>query len=242
MQSLQAGAQELAVPELRRARARAQRLPRGARGRADDRGAGPDREPAGARRRRARVPGERGREPTLSAFLQEISLFSDQDALRGGAQPRHADDAPQREGARVPRRLPDRDGGGHLPALALDRGARDRGGAAPLLRRHDAREGAADADARGARARSGAARLQPARRFLDELPEERGRARAAAAGLVVGLRRAARVAGRSRAPTSRPLDRRLRPPRDARRGRRHPRSSRAASSPSASQTTAPSGG
>ena len=39
MQSLQAGALELEVPELRRARARAQRLPRGARGRADDRGA-----------------------------------------------------------------------------------------------------------------------------------------------------------------------------------------------------------
>ena len=32
-------------------------------------------------------------------------------------------------------RLPDRDGGGHLPALALDRGQRDRGGAAARLRR-----------------------------------------------------------------------------------------------------------
>ena len=63
------------------------------------------------------------------------------------ARARHADDAAQREGPRVPRRLHDRDGGGHLPALALDRGAGRRGGAAPLLRRHDARDGAADAHA-----------------------------------------------------------------------------------------------
>ena len=42
------------------------------------------------------------------AFLQEISLYSDQDALRGEDEPRHADDAAQREGPRVPRRLPDR--------------------------------------------------------------------------------------------------------------------------------------
>ena len=122
-----------------RARARAQRLPRGARGRADDRGAGPDREPAGARRRRAGVPSTPPRSRSLSGFLQEISLFSDQDALRERAEPRHADDAPQREGARVPRRLHDRDGGGDLPARALDRGAGARGGAAARLRRHDAR-------------------------------------------------------------------------------------------------------
>ena len=43
-------------------------------------------------------------EPSLSSFLQEISLYADQDALRERAEPRHADDPPQREGARVPRR------------------------------------------------------------------------------------------------------------------------------------------
>ena len=43
-----------------RAGARAERLHRRARGRADDRGAGPAREPAGARRRRARVPARLG--------------------------------------------------------------------------------------------------------------------------------------------------------------------------------------
>ena len=63
--------------------------------------------------------------------------------LRPGRDPRRglardADDPPQREGPRVQGGLPDRHGGGDLPALALDRGAGSRGGAAPLLRRHDA--------------------------------------------------------------------------------------------------------
>ena len=57
LQSLMAGALELPVPGAPGAGARAERLPGGARGRADDRGAGPHREPARARRRRARVPG-----------------------------------------------------------------------------------------------------------------------------------------------------------------------------------------
>ena len=65
-----------------RARARAQRLHRVARGRADDRGAGADREPAGARLL-AREWLEQAPEPTLSSFLQEVSLYSDQDAIRG---------------------------------------------------------------------------------------------------------------------------------------------------------------
>ncbi len=54
--------------------------------------------------------------------------------------PRDADDAPQREGPRVPDRLHDRLRGGRLPALALARRGHARGGAAPLLRRHDARD------------------------------------------------------------------------------------------------------
>ena len=97
--------------------------------------------------------------------------------LRPGRDPRrglarHADDDPQREGARVPRRLPDRHGGGDLPALALDRGAGGRGGAAALLRRHDARDGAADADCTRRRACStAAASYNLPSRFLDELPE-----------------------------------------------------------------------
>ena len=65
----------------RRGGARPHRLPRGARGRADDRGERPHREPRGAGRRRARV--RRGRGGAVAVgFLQEISLYSDQDALR----------------------------------------------------------------------------------------------------------------------------------------------------------------
>ena len=67
--------------------ARPHRLHRVARSRAHDRGARPHREPRGARRRRARVRQRRRRRvpdgPPLSGFLQEISLYSDQDALRG---------------------------------------------------------------------------------------------------------------------------------------------------------------
>ena len=58
-------------------------LHRVARGRAHDRGAGPHREPAGARLARARVASSSAAEPTLSSFLQEVSLYSDQDAIRG---------------------------------------------------------------------------------------------------------------------------------------------------------------
>ena len=79
-------------------------------------------------------------------------------------------------------------------------------------------------------------------RFLDELPEAARRARAAAAGVVVELRRAAPEPDRAARGRARPLDRRLRPPLDARRGRRRRGSSPAASSPSASPTTAASGG
>ena len=82
--SLMSQSQELERARARRARARAERLPAGARGRAHDRGAGPHREPAGARRRRARVRrADATEEPSLSSFLQEISLYSDQDAIRG---------------------------------------------------------------------------------------------------------------------------------------------------------------
>ena len=49
--------------------------------------------------------------------------------------PRHADDAAQRQGPRVPGRLHDRLRGGRLPALALARRGQPRGGAPPLLRR-----------------------------------------------------------------------------------------------------------
>ena len=185
-------------------------------------------------------------EPSLSQFLQEISLHSDQDALRDDDErrPGDADDAPQREGPRVPRRVHARDGGGDLPALALDRGELARGGAAALLRRHDAREGAADAARTRCGARSTAARdANLPSRFLDELPEEGVERERLAAGVVVGLRRAGAARARVRAarrtcPTSRratPCATRRSAPGSSR------GSSPAASSPCASRT-APSGG
>src|SRR5579862_555700 len=89
---------------------------------------------------------EPGAEPVLLPAGGLALLRPGRDPRRGVA--RHADDAAQRQGPRVPRRPPDRDGGGDLPALALDRGARGRGGAPSLLRRDDARDGEADAPAR----------------------------------------------------------------------------------------------
>ena len=89
--------------------------------------------------------------------LARLRPGHDQDGRSAG----DADDDPQRQGARVPRGLPDRDGGRALPARPLDRGQRDRGGAAARLRRHDARDGAADADARDGAVAVRAARVQP---------------------------------------------------------------------------------
>src|SRR5205807_7309372 len=129
--------------------------------RAHDRGAGPGREPAGAGRRRARVPGERRRAVALTLPAGDLALLGPGRDPRAG-EPRHPDDAAQREGPRVPRRVPDRDGGGDLSARALDRGARSRGRAAALLRRHDTREGAPHADARIVALALGSAWLQPA--------------------------------------------------------------------------------
>ena len=75
----------------------------------------------------------------LAEFLQQLSLYSEQDALRDARQHRDADDAPQRQGPRVSGRVHHRLRGGRVPALALDRRGQPRGGAAPLLRRHHAR-------------------------------------------------------------------------------------------------------
>ena len=157
------------------------------------------------------------------------------------ARARHADDAAQREGSRVPRRLHDRDGGGDLPALALDRGAGRRGGAAPLLRRHDARDGASDADAhaRALALRAPRTTTSPSR-FLDELPHEveRDRLRPASwSGYGSPRRRRDRAARRaSPSPPATPSG----TGRSARGS--SPGSSRAESSRSASRRTARNGG
>ena len=60
------------------------RLPRRARGRADDRGAGPHREPRGARRgrRASSTPRAEEGEDTLDVFLQQVALVADADTRR----------------------------------------------------------------------------------------------------------------------------------------------------------------
>ena len=202
MQSLQSGALEFPVSELLERVARAQRLPRSARSGADDRGAGPDGEPAGAHRGRARVPGDRRGAVPVSLPAGDLALLRPGRAPRRG-ESRHADDAAQRQGPRVPSRLPDRYGGGDLPALPLDRGAGGRGGASARLRRHDTCTRAAHAHARVLALAVGLARLQHAV-ALPRRAAAVGRARTAATGVVVVVRRPGRRAARRRAE---PFDR-----------------------------------
>ena len=113
---------------------RAHRLPRGTRGRADDRGTRSHREPRGARRRRARVRPDGGRADPERLPAGDLALLGPGRDRRRGRRRRsgHVDDAPQREGPRVPRRLHDRARGGDLPARPLDRGEQPRGGASSL--------------------------------------------------------------------------------------------------------------
>ena len=80
-----------------------------------------------------------GEEPRLQEFLQEVSLFTDTDALVENEAQDHPHDPAQCQGARVPRRVHHRHGGGRLPPPAFPRRAEHRGGAAPRLRGHHAR-------------------------------------------------------------------------------------------------------
>ena len=121
------------------------RLHRCARGRADDRGAGADREPRGARPGRPRVRHERG--GGLARRVPAADLAARrrrQPARRRG--PRDADDAPQRQGPRVPDRVHPRHGGRRVPALAGARRGRRRGGAPARVRRHHPRDARPHAD------------------------------------------------------------------------------------------------
>ena len=170
LQSLQSAAQELVRPRARRASPRALGLSRDPRGGADDRVSRPRGEPPGARRRHARVRGA-GRGAVASGFLQEISLYSDQDALRDQESLVTLMTIHNAKGLEFGAVFLDRDGGGDLPARALDRGAGDRGGAAPRLRRHDACEGALTLTHTATRTLYGTRAHNLPSRFLDELPQ-----------------------------------------------------------------------
>ena len=111
------------------------RLPGDARGGAHVRVAGPDGEPAGARGRRPRVRRARGGGRVAGDVpAGDLALLRLRHPRRGAARG-HADDDPQREGARVPDRVCDRPRGGAVPAPALARRGRRGRGAAALLRR-----------------------------------------------------------------------------------------------------------
>ena len=84
-------------------------------------------------------------EPSLGGFVDRLSLLSDADEEQGTRDARDLDDdAAQRQGPGVPDRRSGRARRRAVPALALARRrGRARGGAAAVLRRHDA--GARDA-------------------------------------------------------------------------------------------------
>ena len=161
-------------------------------------------------------------EPTLSSFLQEISLYSDQDALRGegnlvtlmtlhnakGLEFRAVYVIGMEEGVFPHSRSIEEQGieeERRLAYVAMTR-AMER-----LTLMH-----ASVADA------VGLARLQPALALPRRAAGGARRARPAAAVVVGGLRRPEAVRGRAARRRARPRDRRQRPARDARRGRRHP--------------------
>ena len=224
----------------RRARARAHRLPRGARGGADDRGAGPHGEPPGARRRRAGVP-EQAAEPSLSGFLQEISLYSDQDALRG-----------EQESLVTLMTLHNAKGleFGAVFLIGMEEGifphARSIEEQGIEEERRLAYVGMTRAKERltlthaSARSLYGSARVQPPLALPRRAAAGRESSASGCGRLVVGLRLAA--PGSRRATTSRPS--RPATPCGTQRSARasSSRSSPAASSPCASRATAPSGG
>ena len=127
-----------------RGHAARERLPGSARGRAHGRGRRAGREPeeligvAAEFDANHALEGEADLSP-LEEFLQQISLYTEQDGAARRRVADHADDPPQRQGPRVRHGLHRRLRGGLLPARARARRGRRGGGAAPLLRRHHPR-------------------------------------------------------------------------------------------------------
>ena len=161
-------------------------------------------------------------EPTLSSFLQEISLYSDQDALRGegnlvtlmtlhnakGLEFRAVYVIGMEEGVFPHSRSIEEQGieeERRLAYVAMTR-AMER-----LTLMHAS-----------SRTLWGSRGYNLPSRFLDELPEEHVERDRLRPSSWVGLRRPEAVRGRAARRRARPRDRRQRAARDARRGRRHP--------------------
>ena len=180
---------------------------------------------SGSRRvRRQPRAGGRGRASPLEEFLQQISLYTEQDDLRDERVAGHADDPPQRQGPRVRHGLHHRLRGRRLPALALARRGREeeerRLCYVGITR---ARKRLYLTWARERRLFGRAERNLPSR-FLDELPaeltERHSSAPGAAAGLGSGDDARGCDAGRPR-PGPGAAHRRRRRPRRLRRRRGH---------------------
>ena len=190
--------------------ARAHRLPRDARGGADDRGARPRREPRGARRRRPRARGRRAEEPTLSGFLQEISLYSDQDALATRATAVTLMTIHNAKGLEFRAVFLIGMEEGIFPHVrSIEEQGIEEERRLCYVGMTRAKERLTLTHASHARC-TGARDYNLPSRFLDELPARGRRARAAAAGVVVELRRARAYASRAaggRARRSRPATR-----------------------------------
>ena len=105
---------------------------------------------------------QQAQEPSLSGFLQEISLYSDQDAIRGEQSLVTLMTLHNAKGLEFKAVFMIGDGGGDLPAHPLDRGAGRRGGAPPRLRRNDPRAGAPRAHPRDLALALGQPDVQPA--------------------------------------------------------------------------------
>ena len=164
---------------------------------------------------------ETAAEPTLSSFLQEVSLYSDQDAIRG-------------EGSLVTLMTLHNAKGLEFRAVYLigmeegifphSRSIEEQG---VEEERRLCYVGMTRAMERLTLLHASSRMLYGGRsynlpsRFLDELPERARRARPPAAGVVVELRRAAAEPGRAARRRPVALDRRQRAARHARRGRRH---------------------
>ena len=137
-------------------------------------------------------------EPSLSGFLQEISLYSDQDAIRGEQSLVTLMTLHNAKGLEFRAVFMIGMEEGIFPHAALDRGAGARGGAAARVRRHDPREGAARAHACERAVALRQPLVQPALALPRRASGRQGRAAPAAAGLVVGLRLARRESRRGR--------------------------------------------
>ena len=181
-------------------------------------------------------------EPNLSAFLQEVSLYSDQDAIRG-------------EGSLVTLMTLHNAKGLEFRAVYLigmeegifphSRSIEEQG--VEEERRlcyvgHDAGDGEADAAPHVVADALRRPLVQPALAFPRRAAGAARRARAATARVLVRLRLAAPEPGAAAPGRAAALDGRLRPARHARRGRGHPDRARGSGRRPLRRATAPSGG